>query len=59
MAHHTNLIVLTFFNQPLIVKFEGLLQTTCTYYFFSLKKHFEHGSLAKLYELRIWNCYAL
>jgi hypothetical protein len=53
MAHQTNLMVLTFSNQPLVVKFEGLLPTTCTYYFFSLKKHFEHGNLAKLHELRI------
>jgi hypothetical protein len=53
MARRINLMVLLVFNQPLVVKFEGLLQTTCTCYYYSLKKHFEHGNLAKLHELRI------
>jgi hypothetical protein len=47
MAHHTNLISKIVSIQPLVVKLEGLLQTTYKYFFFT-KFFFEHGSLAKL-----------
>jgi len=48
MPHHTNVVMQTFSNQPLVTKLENLLQTTHTYYSFSPKRHLEHGNLAKL-----------
>jgi hypothetical protein len=52
MAHLTNLPIQTFFNQPLVIKLDSLLQTTYTYYYSSPKKHLEHGSLTKLLETK-------
>jgi hypothetical protein len=52
MAHYTNLAKQTFFNQPLVIKLESLLQTTHTYYYSSPKRHLEHGNLAMLLETK-------
>ncbi len=38
--------------QPLIGKLERLLQTMYTYFLSSLKRHLEHGTLAKLLETK-------
>jgi hypothetical protein len=53
MAHHINLAMHTFFNQPLVIKLESLLQTTHTYYYSSPKRHLEHGNLAMLLETKV------
>jgi hypothetical protein len=52
MAHWINLIVRFFYVQPLVVKLEGLLQTTYIYFSSSLKRHLEQCALAKLLEIK-------
>jgi len=52
MAHQMDLVMQTFFIQPLVGKLEGLLQTTYTYFSSSCKRHLEYGTLAKLLETK-------
>jgi hypothetical protein len=50
MAHWTNLTTKTLLVLPFVLKLEGMLQTTYTYFSSSLKRHLEQCALAKLLE---------
>jgi hypothetical protein len=50
MAHWTNLTMKTLLALPFVLKLEGMLQNTYTYFSSSLKRHLEQCALAKLLE---------